>query len=104
MKEFDLVRLQPETLLKINSFIDMNQRLQRRIHRNLPHSFNLFGKCRQLFIFGHLFFSAPCVGPRPLGPIKFSSAVFDFLPVCVIKYLCAALIKHNCEFSIHKYQ
>ena len=41
--------------------------------------------------------------PRPLGPIKFLIFVFDFLPVCVIKCSCAALIKHNCEFSIHKY-
>ena len=31
------------------------------------------------------------------------SAVFDLLPVCVIKYSCAVLVKHNFEFSIHKY-
>ena len=36
-------------------------------------------------------------------PIKILSAVFDFLPVCVVKCSCAALIKNNCEFSIHKY-
>ena len=43
--------LQPATLLKIDSFIDMKQRFQRCIHKNLPHSFNLFDMCRQLFIF-----------------------------------------------------
>ena len=32
------------------------------------------------------------------------SAVFDFLSVCVIKYSFAALVKHNFEFSIDKYQ
>ena len=38
-------------------------------------------------------------------PIKILilSAVFDFLPGCVEKCSCAALIKNNCEFSIHKY-
>ena len=36
------------------------------------------------------------------GPIKFISAGFDFLPVCVIKCSCAILIKHMFEFSIHK--
>ena len=51
--------------------------------------------------------SAPYFGSRPSaarppGPIKFVSAVFDFLPVSVIKYSCGALIKHNCEFSIYK--
>ena len=28
---------------------------------------------------------------------------FEFLPVCFVKSSRAALIKHNCEFSIHKY-
>ena len=39
----------------------------------------------------------------PSGPglIKFISAGFDFLPVCVIKCSCATLIKHMGEFSIH---
>ena len=43
--------IQPATLfkiLKINSFIDMKQRFQRRIHKNLRHSLNLFDQCRQL--------------------------------------------------------
>ena len=31
------------------------------------------------------------LGPWPPGSIKFLSVVFDFLPVCVIKYSCAAL-------------
>ena len=35
--------------------------------------------------------------PQPVGPIKFLSAAFDFLPVCVIKCSCAALVEHNCE-------
>ena len=39
----------------------------------------------------------------PPGPIKFVSAVFDFLPVCVVKCSGAALVKYNFEFSIHKY-
>ena len=43
--------LQPSTLLKVDLFIDMKQRFQRRIHKNLPHSFSLFDKCRRLFIF-----------------------------------------------------
>ena len=47
----EVTGLQPATLLKIDSFIDMKQRFQRRIHKKLPHSFNLFDKCRQLFIF-----------------------------------------------------
>ena len=47
----EVTGLQPATLLKIDSFIDMKQRFQRRIHKYLPHSFNLFDKCRQLFIF-----------------------------------------------------
>ena len=34
--------LESATLLKIDSFIDMKQRFQRRIHKNLPHlSINL---------------------------------------------------------------
>ena len=37
--------LQPATLQNINSFIDMKQGFQSRIHKNLPHSFNLFDKC-----------------------------------------------------------
>ena len=47
----EVTGLQPATLLKIGSFIDMKQRFQRRIHKNLPHSFNLFDKCRRLFMF-----------------------------------------------------
>ena len=43
------------------------------------------------------------LGPQPPGPIKFLSAVSDFLLVCVIKCSCAALITYNCEFSNHKY-
>ena len=45
------------------------------------------------------------LGPRPSapGPITFINAGFDFLPVCVVKCSCATLIKHICEFSIHKY-
>ena len=43
--------LQPSTLLKVDLFIDMKQRFQRRIHKNLPHSFNLFDPHRLLFIF-----------------------------------------------------
>ena len=34
------------------------------------------------------------IGPRPPSPIKFLNAVFDFLPVCVVKCSCAALFKH----------
>ena len=63
---------------------------------------------------GCLFFLA--LGPRPhmsaLGPlsfgpsahgsVKFISAGFDFLPVCVTKCSCGTLIKHISEFSIHK--
>ena len=41
----EVTGLQPATLLKIDSFIDMKQRFQRRIHKNLPHSFNLFDQC-----------------------------------------------------------
>ena len=33
----------------------------------------------------------------------FFSAVFDFLPIYVIKYSCAGLVKHNFEFSVRKY-
>ena len=47
----EVTGLQPATLLIIDSFIDMKQRFQRRIHKNFPHSFNLFDKCRRLFIF-----------------------------------------------------
>ena len=49
--------------------------------------------------------SAPYVGPRPSapGPVTFTSTGFDFLPVYVVKCSCAKLIKHICEFSIHKY-
>ena len=43
--------LQPATLLNINSLIDTKQWFQSGIHKNLPHSFNLFDKCRQLFMF-----------------------------------------------------
>ena len=67
---------------------------------------------RKIFSFGYLFFSAlgpqphmSALGPsapRPPGPIKFLSAVFGFLLVCVTKCSCASLIKYNCEFSIHK--
>ena len=35
------------------------------------------------------------LGPRPPGPIKFVSAVFDFLPVCVVKCSGAAFLKYN---------
>ena len=38
----EVADLQPATLLKINSFIDIKQGFQSRIHKNLPHSFNLF--------------------------------------------------------------
>ena len=57
MKEFNLVMLQaftglqPAALLKIDSFMYMKQKFQWSIHKHLPHSFNLFDKCRQLFIF-----------------------------------------------------
>ena len=40
---------------------------------------------------------------RPSDLIRFLSAAFHFLLVCVIKCSCEALGKHNCEFSIHKY-
>ena len=58
------------------------------------------------FYYGYLFFSA--LGPRPSvprspRPTKFVGAVFDFLPVCVVKCSCAALVKYSFEFSIHKY-
>ena len=43
--------LQLATLLKTDSFIDVKQRFQRRIHKSLAHSLNLFDKCRQLLIF-----------------------------------------------------
>ena len=43
------------------------------------------------------------LGPRPPSPMKFLSAVFDFLPVWVVKCSCAALIKYSFELSIHKY-
>ena len=36
--------------------------------------------------------SASYVGPRPLGSIKVLIAVFDFLPVCVIKHSCTTLV------------
>ena len=42
---------QSATLPKIDSFIDMKQGFKRHIHKLSPHSFNLFDKCRQLFIF-----------------------------------------------------
>ena len=45
------VGFQLATLLKLDSFIDMKQRFQRLIRKNLSHSFNLFDKRRQLFIF-----------------------------------------------------
>ena len=32
--------VQPATLLKRDSFIEIMQRFQKRIHKNLPHSFN----------------------------------------------------------------
>ena len=54
------------------------------------------------FNIGYLFFSAPYVGPSTTGPMKFISAVFGFLLACVVKCSYAALIMHNCEFSIHK--
>ena len=38
----EVTGLLPATLLKIDSFIDMKPRFQRRIHKNLQHSFNLF--------------------------------------------------------------
>ena len=46
----EVAALQPAALLKINSFIDMKQEFRRRIPNYLLHSFNLFDKCRQLFI------------------------------------------------------
>ena len=47
----EVTGLQLASLLKIDSFIDMKQKFQRGIHKSLPHSFNLFGKCRRLLIF-----------------------------------------------------
>ena len=41
--------------------------------------------------------------PRSPGSVKFVSAVFDFLPVCIVKRSRVALVKYNFEFSIHKY-
>ena len=35
----EVTGLQRATLLKIDSFIDMKQRFQRRINKHLPHSF-----------------------------------------------------------------
>ena len=32
---------------------------------------------------------------QPLCPIKFLGAIFDFLPVCVIKCSCATSFKHS---------
>ena len=59
---------------------------------------------------GYLFFSAlgarphmSAVGPSAPGPITSISAGFYFLSVCIVKCSCAKLIKHICEFSIHKY-
>ena len=50
---------------------------------------------------GHFNFSA--LVPLVPGQHKFFMCFFDFSPVCVIKCSCAALITHNCEFSVHKY-
>ena len=47
----EVAGLQPATLLKIDSFIDMKRRFQRRIHKNLTHSFDFFDKCKQLLKF-----------------------------------------------------
>ena len=41
--------------------------------------------------------------PSAPGPIKLISAGFAFLPAFVIKRSSETLIKHICEFSIHKY-
>ena len=46
----EVADLQSATLLNINSFIDTEQGFQSRIQKTLPHSFNLFDKCRQVFI------------------------------------------------------
>ena len=40
----EVTGLQPATLLKIDSFIDMKQRFQRRIRKSLLHSYNVFDK------------------------------------------------------------
>ena len=50
----EVTGLQPATLPKIDPFKAMKQRFQRRIHQSLPHSFNLFNKCRRLVIFKQL--------------------------------------------------
>ena len=42
----EVAGLQPATLLKIDSFIDMKRRFERRIHKNLTHSFDFFDKCK----------------------------------------------------------
>ena len=47
----EVAGLPPPTLLRIDFFIDMKQRFQRRIRNNFPRYFNLFNKCRQLFFF-----------------------------------------------------
>ena len=44
--------------------------------------------------------STPYVVPSAPGPVKFLIAVFDFLPVCVIKCSCAALINRAVEQNI----
>ena len=43
------------------------------------------------------------LGPSAPRLHEILSVVFEFLPACVIKCSRVALIKHNCEFSIHKY-
>ena len=48
--------------------------------------------------------SSPYVSPRLPGLMSFLCNAFEFLPVCVIKCSCAALVRQNCDFSIHKYQ
>ena len=40
--------------------------------------------------------------PCPISNIILLSAVFDVLPVCVIKSSYTVLFKHNCQFSVHK--
>ena len=45
----------------------------------------------------------PICQPSALCPLEFLRAGFNFVPVCIIKFSCAALVKHNCEFSIHKF-
>ena len=47
----EVAGLPPAHLLRIDFFIGMKQRFQRRIHKNFPRYFNLFNKCRQLFLF-----------------------------------------------------